>query len=61
MTPKDTADALLRDSKLLSREAVKLRQMAQGFMQRADALQRHSEVLRQSVLARKRKQKRHRR
>jgi hypothetical protein len=61
MPLKNTVDALLRDSKLLSREGAKLRQMAEDFMHRADALQRDSEALRQLALARKRKQKQHRR
>jgi hypothetical protein len=61
MPLKDTAEALVRDSKLFSQEAAKLRQIAEEFMLRADALQRHSEALRQSAQARKVKQKRHRR
>jgi hypothetical protein len=61
MTLKDTAAALLRDSKLFAREAVNLREMADAFLKRAEALQRLSDAaLRRSAGLRKGKQKRHR-
>jgi hypothetical protein len=62
MTPKDTAAALLRDGKLFAHETANLREMADAFLKRAEALQRLSDAaLRRSAGLRKGKQKRRRR